>query len=153
MDAPSGRDDNGRFTAGNAGGPGRSRGRGYELLRAAQEAITPEQVAVLMRKALRMALEGNVTAMKFVMERACGRPAEAPSDPAPLDFDLPNLRTATACSAAIDRLSAAVTSGTIDPAAAKVLLDLIQARMKSIELTDLEQRLAELERTAKLVQL
>ena len=153
MDAPASRDGNGRFAAGNAGGPGRSRGRGYELLRAAQDAITPDQIAVMMRKALRMALEGNVTAMKFVMERTCGRPPELPAEPAPLDVTLPNLRTVESCIAAIDKLATAVTGGTADLAAAKVLLDIVHARMKAIELNEHERRLAELEKAAASVEL
>lgn len=153
MDQPNtGRESNGRFAAGNPGGPGRSRGRGYELLRAAQEAVTPDQIAVMMRKALRLALEGNVTAMKFVMERTCGRPPEMPADPLPLDIALPNLKTVEGCTAAIDKLSSAITAGTVDLAAAKVLLDVVQAKLKALELHDFGKRLAELEESAKLVE-
>jgi len=56
------RDEKGRFAQGNSGGPGRPKGRGYELQRAAQEAVTAEHLTAMMRKAMRLALEGNLSA-------------------------------------------------------------------------------------------
>ena len=44
MSDSNGRDATGRFTEGNAGGPGGARRRSSELRRAAEEAITPEHV-------------------------------------------------------------------------------------------------------------
>ena len=154
MDNPdSPRDGNGRFAAGNPGGPGRSKGRGYELQRAAQEAVSVEQVKALMRKALLLALQGNLGAMRFVMERTCGKPPELQSEATPLDISLPNLRTVADCTAAVDLIAAAVTAGTINLATAKVLLDVVQARIKAIEVTDFEQRLVELEKASATVDL
>jgi hypothetical protein len=148
---PAPRDANGRYAAGNPGGPGRSKGKGYELQRAAQDAVTPEHVAGIMRKAVLLALQGNLAAMKFVLDRTCGRPPEASQTP--LDFALPNLRTATGCANAIDRLVEGISAGTIDLHSAKVMLDLIQCRMKAIELGEFEARLAELEKQAGTVEL
>ncbi|MEO6594182.1 MAG: hypothetical protein ABIP94_05465 [Planctomycetota bacterium] len=152
MDKPeSPRDDNGRFAQGNPGGPGRSKGRGYELQRAAQDAVTPEHMTAMIRKALRMALEGNLTAMRFVAERTLGRPPEASIQGDPIGLSLPSLRTAASCATAIDRLVEAVSEGAIDLNAAKVMHDLVQTRLKAIEVNDLEQRLTELEKTASVV--
>jgi hypothetical protein len=148
---PSPRDDNGRFAAGNAGGPGRPKGRGQELQRAAQEAITPEHVAALMGVALRHGLQGNLGAIRLVLERACGRVPDAVAEAAALDVALPNLRTASACALAIDKITAAITAGTIELPTAKALTDIVLARMKAIELNDLEQRLVELEKQASTV--
>ena len=47
----SGRDRTGRFAKGNQGGPGRPRGSGNALRRAAEEAVTPEHVAAIIRRA------------------------------------------------------------------------------------------------------
>jgi hypothetical protein len=146
------RDGNGRFTPGNPGGPGRSKGRGYELQQAAQEAITTHEMAVMMRKALKMGLEGNVAAMRFVAERTCGRPPEA-SIREPFDLELPPLRTVANCTAAIDRLVEATLRGDIDRDAGKFLLDLVQTRMKAIEMNEMEARLTELEKAAGTVDL
>jgi len=152
MNSPeSSRDGNGRFGPGNPGGPGRAKGRGYDLLRAAQDAVTPEAMAAMMRRALRMALEGNLGAMRFVAERTLGRAPEAPVEGAPLGLALPSMRTAADCNLAIDRLGTAVVQGTCDLTAAKVLIDIIQARLKALEVLDLEVRLAEIEKTAAML--
>ena len=154
MDTPaSPRNDNGRFATGNPGGPGRSKGRGYELQQAAQEAVTPEYMAAIMRKAVKLALEGNLGAMRFVAERVCGRAPEASPEAIPLGFALPKLDTAANCATALDRLTNAITQGTIDRDTAKMLLEVIQARLKAIEATDHEARLAELEKMAATVEL
>jgi hypothetical protein len=142
------RDPQGRFTQGNPGGPGRPPGRGTVLRRAAEEAITPEHVAAIIRKATRMALEGNPAAMRLVLERVCGRAPDAPADGTPIYLPLPQLRTAANCALAIDRLAEAICDGRVDRDGAKVMLDVIQARLKAIEVNDLEERLAELEKQA-----
>jgi hypothetical protein len=148
---PDPRDSNGRFAAGNTGGPGRPKGKGYELQRAAQDAITPEHMTALMRKALRMALEGNLAAMRFVAERTCGRAPDAPVAAFPLDIDPPKLRTAADCTAAIQRVTDALCRGQLDVLHGRVLLDAIATQAKLIEVGDLEARLAELERQAEAV--
>ena len=101
----TGRDNQGRFTAGNPGGPGGPRRRTSELRRAAEEAITPDHVAAMVRKATRMGLEGDLSAMRLVFERTCGRAAEAPVDAEPVGVALPRLRTAEDCNTAIQLLS------------------------------------------------
>lgn len=148
MTEDTGRDANGRFTVGNPGGPGGARRRPSDLQRAAQEAITPEHVRAIMRKAAVLALQGNLTAMRFVMERTAGRAPEAPVDVVPLGITLPRLQTASNCNVAIERLFDGITKGEVDRETAKLLIDTIQTRLRVLEITDLETRLAELERTA-----
>jgi hypothetical protein len=150
---PTGREANGRFGAGNAGGPGRPKGRTDELQRAAQAAVTAEHIGAIMRRAVRSALEGNLNAAKLVLDRACGKARDAAGEAVPLDLDLPSLRTAANCAAAIDRIAAAITAGTVEPTAAKLLLEVVQTRLKAIEVQDLESRLTELESMAKSVDL
>lgn len=87
----SGRDARGRFAPGNPGGPGGPRRRAFELRRTAEEIITPDVVAGIMRRAARMALEGNLSAIRFVIERVAGRPADAPPETDPVDMQLPRL--------------------------------------------------------------
>lgn len=145
----TGRDANGRFTAGNPGGPGGARRRPSDLRRAAEEAITPEHVQAMMRKAMRMALEGNLSAMRFVMERTTGRAPEAPMDVVPLGITLPRLQTAAHCNTAIERLFDGIVKGEVDRETAKLLIDTVQTRLRVLEVTGLEERLAELERMAE----
>lgn len=148
MTEGSGRDDRGRFAAGNPGGPGGPRRRASELRRAAEEAITSEHVQAMIRKATRMGLEGNLAAMRLVLERTCGRPAEAPPDAEPVDLELPPLQTAADCNGAIDRLLDSICKGSVDRGTARLLIDAIQVRLRAIETTDIEARLAQLEEAA-----
>ncbi len=149
---PSDREPSGRFATGHAGGPGRPKGKGYQLQRAAQEAISTEHFAAMMRRAMRMALEGNLQAMRFVAERVCGKAPDAPADATPLDINPPRLRTATDCTAAVQKLTDAICHGTIDIMHGKVLLDAIQTQARLLEVTDLEARLIELEHTARVIE-
>ena len=103
------RQANGRFAKGNPGGPGGARKRSFVLREAAESAITPEHVAALMRKALRMGLEGNLTAMRLVLDRSCGRPADVATSAEPLDLALPPMGTAKECSAALEQVANALT--------------------------------------------
>jgi len=150
-DAASHRNANGKFTAGNPGGPGGARRRSLELREAAEEAISPDHLRAMMRKAMVLALNGNLQAMRFVAERILGRPADPPSEGVPLGVSLPRLVTAADCGMAIDLIQEGLTKGAIDRDTAKVLLDVVQVRMKAIDLNDHEQRLAELESAAKAV--
>lgn len=147
------RNNDGTFGKGNPGGPGRPRRWDRELRRAAAEAVTTEHVAAIMRRATRMALEGNLAAMRFVVERTCGRAVEVSEEPEPLAFDLPRMRTAADCDAAVQKIVDGIAKGLIPETTAKLLLDAVSARMKSIELNAHEQRLAELEKAAASVEL
>jgi hypothetical protein len=148
---PAPRDANGKFAVGNPGGPGRPRGRRVSELRAAaEEAITPEVIRAVMKKVSLQALQGNLAAARILLERTLGRAAEVPVGE-PLDIASPKLRTAADCTAALQKVADALVAGTIDTAAAKVLVDLIQTQAKLIEVGELEARLAELEQQARSV--
>ena len=149
IEAPSsGRDQRGRFAAGNPGGKGGSRRRVLEFRQAAEEAIAPEHVAALLRKTLRMALEGNLSAIKVLLDRTIGRASEAPSESEPLGIDLPSLGTAADCSMALDKLIEGVCNGSVDKSSAQVLIAGVQARLRTLELVEFERRLSDMERSA-----
>ena len=148
----NGRDARGRFGKGNPGGPGGSRRRSFALRRAAEDAISPEHIEAMLRKATRLALEGNLSAMRLVLDRVCGRAAEAPKDAEPVSVQLPPLRTAADCNIAIDRVIDGIVKGTVDREVATLLTAAIHTRLKAIELNDIEDRLAELEQSAGTVE-
>lgn len=152
MDNASHRDTNGRFTQGNPGGPGGSRRRACELRQAAENAVTPEIMNAAMRKCAVLALQGNLTAMRILLDRTLGRVAEAPAGE-PLDITPPKLRTAAECSAALQNVTDAMCEGRLDGAAGKLLVDVISTQARLLEVTDLEARLVELEKAAATVDL
>jgi hypothetical protein len=149
--ADSHRDRNGRFTAGNPGGPGGSRPRRGVLRDALEGAITPDHVAGLVRKLTMTGLGGNVTAAKVALDHTCGRAPAAHVDVASPHIALPKLLSAADCTAAIDVIIAAMTAGMVDLPTAKFLLDAVERRRKAIETLEHEQRLTDLEQAASNV--
>ncbi len=68
----------GRFVAGNPGGPGNPyAARVAELRSALLEAVTPGDLAAIVRSLVQAARSGDVAAAKIVFERTLGRPLEA----------------------------------------------------------------------------
>ena len=92
-----------------------------------------------------LALEGSLTAMRFVMERTVGRAPEAQVIAEPIAVDMPELRTAADCAVAIDALTDAICSGAVNREQATLLMSLVQTRLRTIEVRDLEERLGALE--------
>lgn len=150
---PGKRGTNGRFKKGNPGGPGRPKGRSFELQRAAQEAVTAEHIQGIVRKATMLALQGDLAAARLVLDRTCGKSPDAAPTADTLDLPLPRLATAADCNAALDRITEAVCGGTCDRSSAKLLVDVVMARLKAIEVQDLDDRLTELEKSAASVDL
>jgi hypothetical protein len=75
--APSGdgRDAQGRFAAGNPGGPGNPFARQAASLRSALfDAVTPEDLAAVIRTLVAKAKEGNVPATRELLDRLLGKP-------------------------------------------------------------------------------
>jgi hypothetical protein len=66
-----------------------------------------------------------------------------------VDIEVPRLKTAADCGVALERLVASICDGTIDRGTAQVLIAGVQARLRAIETTDFERRLAELEQAAR----
>lgn len=143
------RDTKGRFGPGNRFGKGGPRRRAFELRRAVEDAVSAEHLSALARKAVRMALEGNVMAMRLVFERTCGKTPEVPLEGEPLPVQLPRLETAADCSRALDMLIECLCKGEGDRETTRMLIEAIQVRLKAIEATELEVRLAQLEADAK----
>jgi hypothetical protein len=80
-DAPppaSGRDSNGRFTQGNAGGPGNPYARQVAALRRALlQLVTEEEITAIAKALLEQAKKGNVSAAKLLFSYTLGQPAKA----------------------------------------------------------------------------
>ncbi|MFO1076688.1 MAG: hypothetical protein U1E73_03070 [Planctomycetota bacterium] len=151
-DDATNRDGNGRFGPGNRGGPGRPKGSGVAALRrAACEAVEPEHLRAIMRKATMLALGAHLGAARFVMDYTIGKPAQAPPAPVEQEVRLPALRSAADCNRAVDTIVVAFCDGVVDVETMKALTDTVAAKLKAIEANELEQRIAELEKAASAV--
>lgn len=73
----SGRDGSGRFTKGNAGGPGNPFARrAAEIRSALYDAVTVEDVAAVVRALVEAAKGGQGWAVRELLDRLLGRPVE-----------------------------------------------------------------------------
>ncbi|GAB6186678.1 hypothetical protein [Thermopirellula anaerolimosa] len=72
------RDNRGRFVQGGPGGPGRPKKRygAVELRKAVLQAVTPEELASIVRVLFSRAMEGDVAAAREVLNRVLGPPVE-----------------------------------------------------------------------------
>ena len=74
----NGRRRDGKFAAGNKGGPGNPHSHLVAALRTAMfEAVTPEDVKSIVATLVELARKGNITAAREVLDRCLGRPLEA----------------------------------------------------------------------------
>lgn len=74
----NGRDARGRFTKGNPGGPGNPAAKRVAALRMALlEAVTEDDMRVIVRRLVKEAKAGNIQAAREVLLRTLGRPLEA----------------------------------------------------------------------------
>ena len=134
--AKSDRDALGRFAPGN---PGKPPGTRHRATRAVEELLDGEAEA-LTRKALKMALDGDATALRLCLERIA--PARKSS---PVTFSLPEMQTAEDAASAMGMILRAVSEGYLTPAEATTVAGLIDGFRRALETTDLEQRIASLE--------
>lgn len=131
-----GRNPDGTFAEGN---PGRPKGTRLRVTRAVEELMEGEAEA-LSRKAIELALDGDTTALRLCIERA----APARKD-APVQFDLPAIRTAQDASDAASAVLAAVSEGDLTPLEGATVMGLVENYRRVLETSEFEARIAALE--------
>ena len=132
---------NGRNTAGqfSAGNPGRPKGARNKVT-IAIESLLQGQAEALTQTAAIKALEGDSVALRLCMERI----APAPKDQ-PISFSLPKMNNALGASEAAGSVLTAVSEGELTPIEATRVMGLIDSFRRTLELTEIEQRLQALE--------
>ena len=124
------------FQPGNPGRPKGSRNRATLAL----EALLDGEAEALTRKAIEMAMGGDTTAMRLVMDRIV-----PPRKEQPVMFLLPKLETAGDAVKATAALVEAVSVGDLTPGEAAELSKLVDGFTKAVELHDIQQRIERLE--------
>lgn len=141
MTAKSGKKQGGRFKPGESGNPkGRPQGSRNSASIAAQALLDGEAQA-LTRRAVEMALAGDTTALRLCLERLLPTKRERT-----VELKLPTVAGAADLPKATRALLSAVARGELSPGEAEKLAGIVSAHGKALELADLEERLAELER-------
>lgn len=132
----NGRDTAGRFAAGNAGRPAGARNRTtmavLELLEGQAEALT--------QRAVDLALAGDTTALRLCLERVA-----PPRKDAPVQFALPQMTSARDAAEAAAAVLHAVAEGDLTPGEGAQVMGLVDSYRRTLEVTELEARVAALE--------
>ncbi|KLK89432.1 hypothetical protein AA309_31485 [Microvirga vignae] len=124
------------FQLGNPGRPKGSRNRATLAL----EVLLDGEAEAITRKAVEMALMGDTTAMRLVMDRIM-----PPRKDRPVMFTMPKLEKAGDAVKATAALAEAVANGDITPGEAGELSKLVDGFTKAVELHEIQQRLDKLE--------
>jgi hypothetical protein len=132
----NGRNTAGQIAAGNTGRPKGSRNKATIAI----ESLLQGQAEALTQTAVTKALEGDSIALRLCMERI----APAPKDQ-PVSFSLPKMKNALDASEAAGSVLKAVSNGELTPIEATRAMGLIDSFRRTLELTEIEQRLQALE--------
>lgn len=135
-DRKSGRNTDGTFAEGN---PGKPRGTRHRATRAVLNLLDGEAEA-LTRKAVTMALEGDTAALRLCLERIA-----PPRKDSPVAFTLPPMRGAQDAAQAAAAIVEAVALGELTPTEGAHVMGLVDAYRRTLEITEIEARVAALE--------
>jgi hypothetical protein len=128
------------FARGKSGNPaGKPPGTLNKATLAAQTLLDGEAEA-LTRKAVDLALEGSMAALRLCLERIC-----PPRKERPLAVKLPVIDGAAELPRLTSALLAAVGRGELEPGQAAALASLVAHHGKALELSELEKRISALE--------
>lgn len=132
----NGRSADGTFTTGNAGRPKGARNRTTQAVMALLEG----EAEALSRKAVEMALAGDSVALRLCLDRLA--PARKDS---PVQFALPRMATAHDAAQAAGAVLEAVSAGDLTPTEGAQVMGLVDSYRRTLEVTELEARVAALE--------
>jgi len=136
----NGRNTDGTFATGN---PGKPTGARHKATQAALSLLEGQGEA-LTQKAVDLALEGDTVALRLCLERV------APScRNAPVTFFLPPMDNAVDAAKAAAAIIASVSTGDLTPQEGAHVMALIETYRRTLETSELEARVADLEMTAK----
>lgn len=130
----------GRFKPGQSGNPsGRPKGARHKSTLAI-EALLDGEAEALTRKAIELALAGDMQALRLCMDRVA-----PPRKDRLVDFDMPAIERIDDLPIATRAVMDAVSSGSITPSEAAELGKLIDAHVRAIEAVELQKRIEALE--------
>ena len=136
LNMQNGRNTDGKFSDGNAGRPKGSRNKATIAI----EILLEGQSEALTQTAISKALEGDSIALRLCMDRIA-----PPMKDKPVSFFLPQMQNAIGASQAAGSVLNAVSDGNLTPIEGTRVMGLIDSYRRTLELTDIEQRLQALE--------
>lgn len=136
----AGRAQDGRWLPGTSGNPAGSMKGSRHRVTKAVEALLGDQAEALTQSAIEAALSGDATALRLCLERIA-----PPRKDAPVTFELPRMRTAADAATAAGAVLDAVAAGELTPTEGAHVMALIETYRRTLETTDIENRLTALE--------
>lgn len=134
------RDESGRWLPGASGNPaGRPKGARHRTT-VAVEALLDGQAGALTQTAIDAALGGDIPALRLCLERI-----SPPRKDAPVAVNLPNMKTAADAAEAMGAVVNQVADGSLTPTEGAAVAGLIETFRRTLETTELEARIAQLE--------
>jgi hypothetical protein len=131
----------GRFEPGN---PGKPKGARHKTTLLAEKLMQADAEAIV-KAVLDSAKGGDMTAARIILDRIA--PARRDN---PVSFELPKVESAADAVAAQSAILSAVANGEITPGEAAEVSKLIDSFVRTIELTEIDERLKRLEGRAGL---
>jgi hypothetical protein len=138
----NGRQASGKFALGNRLSNGRKPGSRNRTTLAALNLLDHEAES-LSRRAIDMALSGDVAALKLCLDKVA-----PPRRDRLIEIEMERIESAADACSAISDLIEAVAAGELAPSEADAVAGLIERRARLAELSDIEQRLSALEKAA-----
>jgi len=132
----NGRNTAGQFSAGNSGRPRGSRNKATLAI----ESLLEGQAEALAQAAITKALQGDSVALRLCMDRIAPPPKDAA-----VTFSMPTMSNALDAAEAAGNVLRAVSEGELTPLEATRVMGLIDSYRRTLELTEIEQRLQALE--------
>jgi Family of unknown function (DUF5681) len=130
------------FEPGRSGNPsGRPKGARNKTT-IAVEALLDNEAEALTRKVVELALGGNLAALRLCFERLL-----PPRRDRAVAFDLPKIESAADAVAASGAVLESCAAGTLSPGEAADVMRLIETHLNAIKLTQMEARVAALEKS------
>jgi ethanolamine utilization microcompartment shell protein EutS len=135
-DGKCGRNADGTFGIGNSGKPRGTRHKATQAVLGLLEG----QAEALTQRAVEMALGGDSVALRLCLDRIA-----PPRKDIPVQFALPHMATAQDAAQAAGAVLAAVADGDLTPTEGAVIMGFVDAFRRTLEVTELEARVAALE--------
>jgi len=132
----NGRSADGTFANGNAGRPKGARNKATQAVLALLEG----EAEALSRKAVEMALQGDSVALRLCLDRIA-----PPRKDNLVVFTMPRMTTAHDAAQAAAAVLEAVAEGELTPAEGAQVMALVDSFRRTLEVTELEARVAALE--------
>jgi hypothetical protein len=131
-----GRNPDGTFAPGNAGRPKGARHKTTLAI----EALLEGEAEGLTRKAIELAKEGDMAALRLCLERISPVRKDVP-----VTFDLPPIESAQEAATAAAAVLSAVSDGDISPLEGATVMGLVEQYRRVLELSEFDVRLTALE--------